>query len=142
MSDLLTTTRGHALTMDADFWEWIKAGGAAGVGIGGAAGTFGGILLFFRWMINFIAGRTDLNQVRMDKIRDELFDQQRADNAALRAEIVEITRRLDECHQQHLEAERKIAKLEAAALVPGMANQQAQQIIAANSKKERDDDQR
>ena len=123
---------GNALAMDGDIWDWIKAGAAGGVGIGGAAGTFGGLLLFFRWMLNFIAGRTDLNQTRIDKIRDELFDQQREDNAALRTSIAEITRRLDECQRQHLESERKIAMLEASAMVPGLANQQAQQIIAAN----------
>lgn len=127
-------TQGRALTMDAEFWELVKAGGATGIGIGGAAGTFGGILLFFRWMINFIAGRTDINQVRLDNIRNELLEQQRSDNAALREELAVITRRLDECQKQHLEAERKIAKLEAAAIVPGMANQAAQQIIAANRK--------
>ena len=120
--------------MEGDWLDWLKVGGATGVGIGSAGGAFMGLLLFFRWMLNFIAGRTDINQLRMDKLQKELLDRLSADVAELREENRVMRGELKNCEERHIVSDRKIAELEAAAMVPGMARQQAQQIIAANAK--------
>ncbi|MCW2405023.1 hypothetical protein M2336_001652 [Sphingobium sp. B1D7B] len=126
-------TQGRAITMDGELWEWLKVGGATGVGIGGGAGVFMGTLLFFRWMLNFIAGRTDINQQRTDTIRNELIEELREDVKILKSENKEMREELAECERRHGISDRKIIELEGMLQAAGLARQMAQQSRAADT---------
>ncbi|BAK66903.1 hypothetical protein SLG_22280 [Sphingobium sp. SYK-6] len=124
---------GRTLNMDSDFLDWLKVGGAAGVGIGGGAGVFMGLLLFFRWMLNFIAGRTDINQQRLDTVQHQLIEGLRRDVAELKAENKAMRAELAQCNEKHAEQAQEMALLRAQLGIKGVIAQEAAKVAAADT---------
>lgn len=109
--------------------------GAGGVGVG--AGIAAG-LYFIRWLIEFVGGRMDRREARLDKATQEIFTR-------LETEVKRLTERcgtleervqqtedeLAERKTQHEQCEARCIRLEAMLQGYGDAKQTAALIIAA-----------
>lgn len=108
--------------------------GGLGVGSG-----FAGAFFVVKWLAEWMTGRMDKKEARLDRIQDDLIkgllkdvERLKTEGAEMRTEIKGLHTQLNECETRHIEAEGKIMKLEATLAGAGQARQQAQQIIAAN----------
>lgn len=99
-------------------------GGSMGVGMGTA-------FLFIRWLTNFIAGRIDKSDERLDKRVDGLMVRLEKQVERLTERVNNLENELEDCRKNH--AEERAARMELQALIQGTgdARQTAQLIIAA-----------
>jgi len=110
----------------------------------GALGGGAGIGFFIvKWVAEWLSGRMDKREARLDRIQDDLLkgllkdvDRLKQEGAVMREQMASLQDQLIECKRQHAVAEGKIVELQGQLMVPGMARQQAQQIIAAQHAKE------
>lgn len=101
-----------AQTVDSDFW-----GVLAKFGVGG--GSFAGVLVFARWLINWLTGRHDRRE-NMIEAKDAALDERwakytkkvedRCEKLEGRCERMEVE--VEECHRSKRDLEMRIAKLE------------------------------
>ena len=101
------------------------------LGLGLAVG-----LAFLKWMIDFIAKRTDRREDRVDAGTRALFDDHRAEIDRLKAECVELRAGLADCLRKHAEAEARELGLKAEMQGYGNARQHAQLIVSAEKLKD------
>lgn len=82
----------------------IIQGGSTGSGL---AVTW----LVFRWGANFLTGRKDIRDARLDSRTDNLFEKMEAQIANLTSRLEKAERAVDECKKQHIASEAEVAKL-------------------------------
>lgn len=119
-----------------DFAQLAVAGGSAG-------GMFGLVFVFVRWTANFIAGRMDRREARLDAGMIGLIDGLKAEIARLSGECKDLRTavakhgdELTECRKKHAESEAEVMKLKAMLAGFGDARQHAQLIVSAEKKKD------
>lgn len=91
------------------------------LGTGAGIGAGGGVAFFaFKWLVEWISGRMDKKQERLDRIQDDIItgllkdvERLKAEGGEMRCEIKALREQLNECETRHVEAERKVARLEA-----------------------------
>lgn len=107
--------------------------GGLGVGSG-----FAGAFFVVKWLAEWMTGRMDKKEARLDRIQNDLIkgllkdvERLKTEGAEMRTEIKGLHTQLNECETRHIEAEGKIVKLEGMLQAAGLARQMAQQIGAA-----------
>lgn len=113
----------------------VEQAGAFVVMGGGAGGGF----LAVKWLIEWVAGRLDKREARIDAGTDKLIEGLERQVAAQAAQIDALTRRidgfqtqLDECRRKHAESDAEVMRLKAIIDGKGEIAQRAQAIVAAD----------
>lgn len=111
-----------------DYAQIAVGGGTAGL-------SFGLLFVAVRWCANFIAGRLDKKEERVDGATQRLFDrlEKRLDGETTRGDRHELE--LRECQDKHAECEARVKQLEAMMQGYGDAREKAALIIAAEKRK-------
>lgn len=122
---------------DVGFWDF-----ALGAPLVGAGFSFGFVVV--RWAANFIAGRIDRSQERLDEGTQQLIKHLReqvtilvGDCRELREWRTQAEGALRECERRHAESEAEVMRLKAAMQGYGNARQVAQLQVAADKALER-----
>ncbi len=107
-----------------------------GLGIGSG---FAGAFFAIKWFMEYISGRMDRKEARLDRIQNELIKQLledvaglKAENSSMRTDIDSLHKQLLACEKKHAQAEGEMARLRASIDSTGQVNQKVQQIVAAN----------
>lgn len=69
------STTGRAVTMDGDFWDWLKVGGGVSAGFVGILGLLHFILKAASWAFGFIAGRKDVSHSQLMQLLNEVQEE-------------------------------------------------------------------
>ncbi|WP_153039433.1 hypothetical protein [Sphingobium yanoikuyae] len=111
--------------MASEYLEQI--GAVATLGASGGGGFFA-----VKWFAEWIAGRLDKREQRLDDSAAKLIAglEQRIETLTARLDTVE--RLLADCQKQHAKAEAEVMKLTAIVESKGIINQKAQAIVAAD----------
>lgn len=106
----------------------IEQAGAFVVMGGGAGGGF----LAVKWLIEWVAGRLDKREARIDAGTDKLIQalERQVDALSKRLEAVESS--LADCQLKHAESEATVLRLQAIIDGKGEIAQRAQAIVAAD----------
>ena len=101
-------------------------------------GGFGASLIFFRWLANFIAGRVDKRDERLDKNTHELIEMLRQQVSDLLARETITLKRLDaaeeelaKCKELHANERAERLRFERLLQAQGDVANQVQTIVAA-----------
>lgn len=104
-----------------------QLGGVAALG-GGAGGGF----FMVKWFAEWVAGRQDKREARLDATSDKLI-------ASLEARLETLTTRLDvvetmlaECQKQHAKSDAEVMRLSAIVDAQGEIRQRAAAVVAAD----------
>lgn len=110
-----------------------QLGGVAALG-GGAGGGFFAV----KWFVEWLAGRLDKREARIDAGADKLI-------AGLERRLATLTDRLDkvenllaECKSMHAKSEAEVLRLTALVEAQGEIRQRAQQVASADRLERRD----
>jgi len=105
-------------------------------GVGGL--SFGLSFLFVRWLADFIAGRVDRKEARVDAGMRELLDDLRQEIDRLKEECVAMRAALAECERKHAESEARVLGLEAEMQGYGNVRNEVQRRVAAERLADKD----
>ncbi|HKY82607.1 MAG TPA: hypothetical protein VJM09_14165 [Sphingobium sp.] len=101
-------------------------------GVAALGGSAGGGFFIVKWFVEWIAGRLDKREARLDAGADKLI-------GALEKRIETLTSRLDavehmlaDCQRMHSKSEAEVLRLTALVEAQGEIRQQAQRVIAAD----------
>lgn len=119
--------------MSDDYWGLAKA--ASG------GGGFAAVLLFGRWLVNWITGRHDRREARLDAKSQEVdqrwaaYTRRTEDRCAqLEERITRQEAEIEECHRSKRELESRVTRLEGIDLGLGERRQDDQLLRALESK--------
>ncbi|KPH66963.1 hypothetical protein ADT71_03605 [Novosphingobium sp. ST904] len=100
---------------------------------GWAAGGFGAGGGFFavKWLLEFIAGRTDAREAALDQDTRFVIENLKAEVARLFDRVTTLETEVAECRQAHANAEAKVIQLLAQRQGLGEAREHAQLIVSA-----------
>lgn len=119
-------TQGRVLTMDGDFWEWLKVSAGAGVTLGTGGGIFVTILLSLRWLATALWGRQDVSHAKLMAILDERD-----------AEIASFREREKAWNDDKVKMTIRIAELEGIDMGIGALRQNEQLVRSVTSRMDR-----
>lgn len=101
---------------------------------GGAAVAAGGGTAFYavRWVVEWMAGRQDKREARLDAGTDKLISGLERQLAAALTRLEAVEKGLAECQRKHAESDAEVLRLRAIIDGKGEINQRAQAIVAAD----------
>ncbi len=106
----------------------IEQAGAFVVMGGGAGGGF----LAVKWLIEWVAGRLDKREARIDAGTDKLIQALERQVGALSKRLEAVENSLADCQRKHAESEATVLRLQAILDGKGEIAQRAQAIVAAD----------
>ncbi len=106
----------------------IEQAGAFVVMGGGAGGGF----LAVKWLIEWVAGRLDKREARIDAGTDKLIQALERQVEALSKRLEAVENSLADCQRKHAESEATVLRLQAIIDGKGEIAQRAQAIVAAD----------
>jgi hypothetical protein len=106
----------------------VEQAGAFVVMGGGAGGGF----LAVKWLIEWVAGRLDKREARIDAGTDKLIQALERQVEALSKRLEAVENSLADCQRKHAESEATVLRLQAIIDGKGEIAQRAQAIVAAD----------
>jgi hypothetical protein len=92
--------------------------------------------LMVRWLANFIAGRVDRKEDRVDAGMRRLLEDLQGEVGRLKEECASLREGLADCHRKHFDSEEEVARLRGLMQGYGDARQLAQLNSAADKVRE------
>lgn len=113
----------------AEIVPWMVGGGSAGFGLGT-------VFVAVRWAANFIAGRLDKREARVDEGTHRLIDRLEKQYETVLERLTHVESELAECTRKHAQTEAELMQLRGFQAGMGDARQHAQLIVSAEKAKE------